>query len=39
MPITDKECPHCDEPVHTDGLIDGVHHLGCGKALPDEMVW
>lgn len=30
MPLTDKECPHCDEPVHTDGLIEGYHSLGCG---------
>jgi len=39
MPVTDNECPHCDAPVHTDGLIDGEHHLGCGKELPDEMRW
>ena len=36
MPITDRECPHCDAPIHTDGLIDGVHHIGCGKPIDED---
>lgn len=39
MPITDVECPFCGGEVHTDGLIDGRHHLGCGRELPDEIRW
>lgn len=35
MPLTDEECPYCDEPVHTDDLIDGYHTLGCGKPLDE----
>lgn len=34
MPITDHDCPFCDEPVHTDGLLDNYHQLGCGATLP-----
>lgn len=30
MPLTDEECPHCEEPVHTDDLIEGCHLIGCG---------
>lgn len=36
MPITNYDCPECGDPVHTDGLIDGVHHLGCGHQFSDE---
>ena len=35
MPITDINCSHCNGFVHTDGLIDGVHHIGCGEEIPD----
>lgn len=37
MPLTDEECPYCDTVVHTDGLIEGKHVMGCGKEFPDEM--
>lgn len=36
VPITDIECPICGDPIHTDGLIDGVHHIGCGEPLPED---
>lgn len=35
MPITNHDCPHCGVPIHTDGLLDGYHSLGCGKEFPD----
>jgi len=36
MPMTDFECPHCDNVVHTDGLIEGYHALGCGQQFSGE---
>jgi len=36
MPIADDNCPHCGGPVHTDGLIGGLHELGCKKEFSDE---
>lgn len=31
MPLTDYRCPFCHGHVHTDGLLDGEHALGCGE--------
>lgn len=36
MPITDYDCPNCGTPVHTDGLIEGYHALGCEEPFDDE---
>jgi hypothetical protein len=35
MPLTTYQCPHCDGAVHTDGLIDGEHVIGCGESFDD----
>jgi hypothetical protein len=38
MPLTSLTCPECGRPVHTDGLIEGEHHLNlaCGHEFSDE---
>lgn len=36
MPLTDYTCPECGGIVHTDGLIDGEHVLGCGVEFSED---
>jgi len=38
MPLTDIECPNCGGFVHSDGILDAEHALGCGEELPQDII-
>lgn len=39
MPLTNYECSECNQPVHTDGLYDQSHLLGCGASFPEHLAY